>query len=55
MSFCQRTSLDVGDLRSRATALSTGQFPGQRERQQNDRGDEQHRRGKAYRVADQSI
>ena len=39
----------------RDRAEHAGQFPCQGERQQNDRGDKQHRQGKADRIAEQSV
>ena len=40
---------------ARDRAEHAGEFPCQGERQQNDRGDKQHRRGKADRIAEQSV
>ena len=40
---------------ARDRAEHAGQFPCQGKRQQNDRGDKQHRRGKADRIAEQSV
>jgi hypothetical protein len=40
---------------ARDRAERAGQFPCQGKRQENDRGDKQHRRGKAGRIAEQSV
>ena len=54
-SFSKNLSRALRSEFARDRAEHTGQFPCQGERQQNDRGDKQHRQGKADRIAEQSV